>query len=66
MINDYDLNFNYHEGKANIVADVLSRKLSHRLTSLVVPKELQREMERLNFDILQKGVVDTRLSALVV
>jgi hypothetical protein len=31
LIKDYNLNVHYHPGKANVVADVLSRK-SHSLT----------------------------------
>ena len=52
LINDYDVEFNYHEGKANVVADALSRKTNHSVASLTVPREFQRDMERLNLEIV--------------
>ena len=43
LIKDYDLDIQYHEGKANIVADMLSRKFSHSLNTLVVADKLCEE-----------------------
>ena len=40
LIKDYDLDIQYHEGKANVVVDALSRKSSHSLSALIVPEEL--------------------------
>jgi hypothetical protein len=53
LINDYDLGINYHPGKANVVADALSRR-SH-VSQLVVdsmPFELCEEFDKLNFRII--------------
>jgi ribonuclease HI len=53
LIKDYDLGINYHLGKANVVADALSRR-SH-VSQLVVdsmPFELCEEFDKLNFRIV--------------
>jgi hypothetical protein len=53
LIKDYDLGINYHPGKANVVADTLSRR-SH-VSQLVVdsmPFELCEEFAKLNLRIL--------------
>src|SRR6185369_15066421 len=51
LIKDYDLEIHYHPGKANVVADALSRK-SHVNVVLAYPLELCREFERLNLSIV--------------
>jgi hypothetical protein len=53
LIKDYDLGINYHPGKANVVADALSRR-SH-VSQLVVdsmPFELCEEFDKLNLRII--------------
>jgi hypothetical protein len=53
LIKDYDLRINYHPGKANVVADTLSRR-SH-VSQLVVhsmPFELCEEFDKLNLRIV--------------
>jgi hypothetical protein len=53
LIKDYDLRINYHPGKANVVADALSRR-SH-VSQLVVdsmPLELCVEFDKLNLRIV--------------
>jgi hypothetical protein len=53
LIKDYDLGINYHLGKANVVADALSRR-SH-VSQLVVesmPFELCEEFDKLNLRIV--------------
>jgi ribonuclease HI len=49
LIKDYDLEIHYHPGKANVIADALSRK-SHVNAIMVsqIPRELCEEFERLN------------------
>jgi hypothetical protein len=49
LIKDYELEIHYHPGKANVVADVLSRKAScHCLMIETFDITLCQEMEKLN------------------
>jgi hypothetical protein len=49
MIKDYDLEVHYHPGKANVVADSLSRKsYANGLQLTFIPAELRAEIEHLN------------------
>jgi hypothetical protein len=55
LIKDYDFGINYHPGKANVVADALSRR-SH-VSQLVVdsmPFELCEEFDKINLRIVAK------------
>jgi len=58
LIKDYDLEVHYHPGKANVVADALSRK-SHcnYLTARPFDRTLCHEMEKLNLEIIQQGTL---------
>ena len=49
MIKDYDYTIIYHHGKANVVADALSRK--ERLNMLTMAQELSQEFEKMGIEI---------------
>ena len=49
MIKDYDCSINYHPGKANVVADALSRK--ERLNMVKIAEELARDLERMEIEV---------------
>ena len=49
LIKDYDCSINYHAGKANVVADALSRK--ERLNLLTEAKELIQEFAKLEIEV---------------
>jgi hypothetical protein len=53
LIKDYHLGINYHPGKANVVADILSQRSN--VSQLVVdsiPFELCEEFDKLNLRIV--------------
>ena len=60
LIKDYDMKLHYHPGKANVVADALSRK-SYVNTLLTggLPKELAEDLRELRLEIVPRCFVAT-------
>jgi hypothetical protein len=58
LIKDYDLGINYHAGKANVVADTLSRKKYYNATfARRMQPELRKETEYLNLEMANESKV---------
>jgi hypothetical protein len=56
LIKDYDLEVHYHPGKANVVADALSRKAHcHCLSIATFSDTLCNHMRKLNLEIIPQG-----------
>ena len=59
LIKDYDLSVQYHQGKANVVANALCRKAyCHYMTTLNRRPELAQEVHQLNLQIVPQGTLN--------
>ena len=53
LVKDYDCSINYHPGKANVVANTLSRKpSSFSVALLTTRKEIIRDLERMEIGVV--------------
>src|SRR4051812_37961475 len=60
LIKDYDLNVQYHPGKANVIADALSRKSHINVANVeTMPLELCEQFKELKWEIVPSGYVAT-------
>ena len=50
LLNDHDLEFNYHDGKVNLAVDALSQKSNHFVAALGNSDDLTREFDKLNLE----------------
>jgi hypothetical protein len=58
LIKDYDLSLQYHPGKANVVADALSRKAYVNCLSIeVLPEDLCNGLRDLSLEVVPEGFV---------
>lgn len=63
FIKDYDIDIQYHPGKANKVADALSCRPRREVNSIIsVPEELYRELVQLDLHLVKKGDLQGKLN----
>ncbi|KAL0561633.1 hypothetical protein IC582_002073 [Cucumis melo] len=65
LVKDYDCEILYHPGKANVVADALSRKVSHSASLITRQAPLHRDLERAEIAV-SVGAVTIQLAQLTV
>ncbi|TYK20945.1 ty3-gypsy retrotransposon protein [Cucumis melo var. makuwa] len=65
LVKDYDCEILYHPGKANVVADALSRKVSHSAALITRQALLHRDLERVEIAV-SVGAVTMQLAQLTV
>jgi len=60
LLKDYDLQLQYHLGKANIVADALSRKMQHSFYNIMITQmTLLKELENMGVQLVTREQAGT-------
>ncbi|KAL0537684.1 hypothetical protein IC582_026668 [Cucumis melo] len=65
LVKDYNCEILYHPGKANVVADALSRKVSHSAALITRQAPLHRDLERAEIAV-SVGAVTMQLAQLTI
>ena len=56
LLKDYDITIHYHPGKANVMADALSRKSGGSLAAMITRQpKLLRNLEELQIEVKSAG-----------
>ena len=67
LLKDYDLQIQYHSGKANVIGDAPSRKPQHSpSTVLITQLSLLKELEDLGIQLVPHGQAHVQLSILTL
>lgn len=67
MLKDYDIDIQYHPGKAHKVVDALSRRPSQEINSVIsILEELYKELVQLDLRVVKRGRLQGELNAFVI
>jgi len=67
LFKDYDLQIQYHLGKANVIADASSRKAQHSPSTVTITQLcLLKELEDLGIQLVSHRQAHVQLSALTL
>ena len=59
LVKDFDCSINYHSGKANVVADALSKKSSRCMAHLITMQtHLLKDLRRCGIEVVTHGQAD--------